>query len=133
MSRILVVEDEPAIAIGLKDDLEVEGYEVDVAEDGVVAMEAAVAWSPDSKSFLLRKHLTETRVELWRVSSEGNSPQRINERLEGPLATGGVRVHADGRRILLVPPERGPIRSQSQIMLLEDFLPSRNAQKTAAR
>jgi DNA-binding response OmpR family regulator len=41
MTRILVVEDEPAIAIGLKDDLEMEGYEVDVAEDGVVAMEAA--------------------------------------------------------------------------------------------
>jgi DNA-binding response OmpR family regulator len=41
MSRILVVEDEPAIAIGLKDDLEVEGYEVDVAEDGAAAMEHA--------------------------------------------------------------------------------------------
>jgi DNA-binding response OmpR family regulator len=41
MSRILVVEDEPAIAIGLKDDLELEGYEVDVAEDGATAMEAA--------------------------------------------------------------------------------------------
>lgn len=41
MSKILVVEDEPAIAIGLKDDLEIEGYQVDVAEDGVVAMEAA--------------------------------------------------------------------------------------------
>jgi DNA-binding response OmpR family regulator len=41
MSRILVVEDESAIAIGLKDDLELEGYEVDVAEDGAMAMEAA--------------------------------------------------------------------------------------------
>jgi DNA-binding response OmpR family regulator len=41
MSRILVVEDEPAIAIGLRDDLELEGYRVDVAEDGVIAIEAA--------------------------------------------------------------------------------------------
>lgn len=41
MSRILVVEDEPAIAIGLKDDLELEGYQVEVAEDGASAMEAA--------------------------------------------------------------------------------------------
>lgn len=40
MKRILVVEDEPAIAIGLKDDLELDGYEVDVAEDGVAAMNA---------------------------------------------------------------------------------------------
>jgi len=42
MSTILVVEDEPAIAIGLKDDLEVEGYQVDVAEDGAAATEAAL-------------------------------------------------------------------------------------------
>ena len=40
MKSILVVEDEPAIATGLKDDLEVDGYHVDVAEDGVAAMDA---------------------------------------------------------------------------------------------
>jgi len=34
MTRILVVEDEPTIAIGLHDDLEAEGYEVEVASDG---------------------------------------------------------------------------------------------------
>jgi two-component system alkaline phosphatase synthesis response regulator PhoP len=37
MSRILVVEDEPTIALTLHDDLEAEGYEVDVAGDGVTA------------------------------------------------------------------------------------------------
>ncbi len=47
MSRILVVEDEPAIAIGLKDDLEVEGYEVDVAADGAAAMESAMRCAYD--------------------------------------------------------------------------------------
>jgi DNA-binding response OmpR family regulator len=35
MHRILVVEDEPAIALGLEDDLRMEGYEVEVANDGV--------------------------------------------------------------------------------------------------
>jgi DNA-binding response OmpR family regulator len=35
--RILVVEDEPMIAEGLKDDLELEGYAVDVVADGVSA------------------------------------------------------------------------------------------------
>jgi two-component system alkaline phosphatase synthesis response regulator PhoP len=40
MKSILVVEDEPAIATGLKDDLELDGYHVDVAEDGVAAMDA---------------------------------------------------------------------------------------------
>ena len=40
MKSILVVEDEPAIATGLKDDLELDGYDVDVAEDGAVALDA---------------------------------------------------------------------------------------------
>jgi len=35
MHRILVVEDEPAIALGLEDDLRMEGYEVELAKDGV--------------------------------------------------------------------------------------------------
>lgn len=34
MKRILVVEDEPAIALGLEDDLTMEGYQVEVASDG---------------------------------------------------------------------------------------------------
>jgi two-component system alkaline phosphatase synthesis response regulator PhoP len=38
MARILVVEDEPAIALGLEADLTVEGYEVEVAADGLTAL-----------------------------------------------------------------------------------------------
>jgi DNA-binding response OmpR family regulator len=34
MSRILVVEDEPGIALGLEDDLTMEGYDVEVIADG---------------------------------------------------------------------------------------------------
>lgn len=34
MARILVIEDEPAMQIGLRDNLEVDGYEVTVAGDG---------------------------------------------------------------------------------------------------
>ena len=37
MPRILIVEDEPDIAFGLQDDLKVEGYEVEIARDGVSA------------------------------------------------------------------------------------------------
>lgn len=37
MTRILVVEDEPGIALGLEDDLRMEGYDVEVAADGVTA------------------------------------------------------------------------------------------------
>lgn len=39
MSKILVVEDEQAILAGLKDNLEIEGYEVDTAVDGMQALE----------------------------------------------------------------------------------------------
>ncbi|SMO72907.1 two-component system, OmpR family, alkaline phosphatase synthesis response regulator PhoP [Saccharicrinis carchari] len=34
MEKILVVEDEPDMVMGLKDNLEYEGYEVDIASDG---------------------------------------------------------------------------------------------------
>ena len=37
MSRIVVVEDEPGIAIGLQDDLQLEGYDVELISDGVAA------------------------------------------------------------------------------------------------
>jgi two-component system alkaline phosphatase synthesis response regulator PhoP len=36
--RILVVEDEPTIATGLRDDLELEGFAVEVVDDGKVAL-----------------------------------------------------------------------------------------------
>ena len=37
MARILVVEDEPGIALGLEDDLTLEGYDVEVVRDGTAA------------------------------------------------------------------------------------------------
>ena len=36
MTRILVVEDEPGIALGLEDDLKMEGYDVEIIGDGAV-------------------------------------------------------------------------------------------------
>ena len=46
MSRILIVEDEPDIALALADDLQIEGYEVEVAGDGELASRRAreAAW-----------------------------------------------------------------------------------------
>jgi DNA-binding response OmpR family regulator len=38
MPRILVVEDEPDIAMGLEEDLTRHGYEVEIARDGDVAV-----------------------------------------------------------------------------------------------
>ena len=39
MYRILIVEDEQAMLMGLKDNLEFEGYEVDTADDGAKGLE----------------------------------------------------------------------------------------------
>ena len=41
MTRILVVEDEPGIALGLEEDLTLEGYRVEVAADGETAVRRA--------------------------------------------------------------------------------------------
>jgi DNA-binding response OmpR family regulator len=41
MTRILVVEDEPGIALGLEDDLRLEGWDVELAGDGPTASKRA--------------------------------------------------------------------------------------------
>ena len=46
-TRILIVEDEPAMVAGLRDNFEFEGYEVISAEDGVTGLERALADDPD--------------------------------------------------------------------------------------
>jgi two-component system alkaline phosphatase synthesis response regulator PhoP len=43
MSRILIVEDDRAIAVALEDDLRLEGYDVEVVRDGDAALAAARA------------------------------------------------------------------------------------------
>ena len=47
MPRILIVEDNPDLAYGLRTGLEIEGYEVSVAEDGETGLERARGWTPD--------------------------------------------------------------------------------------
>src|SRR4029450_4873320 len=47
MSKILIVEDEPDMVLGLKDNFEFEGYEVLTAADGVAGLERARGAKPD--------------------------------------------------------------------------------------
>lgn len=47
MNRILVVDDEPAMREGLSDNLLFEGYQVDMAEDGKVALKKVAEQSYD--------------------------------------------------------------------------------------
>ncbi|MDT7811340.1 MAG: two-component system, OmpR family, response regulator VicR [Acidobacteriaceae bacterium] len=46
-AKILVVEDEPNMVVGLRDNFEFEGYEVITARDGVEGLQRALEESPD--------------------------------------------------------------------------------------
>ena len=47
MAKILIVEDEPNMVAGLRDNFEFEGYQVLTAPDGVTGLERALSESPD--------------------------------------------------------------------------------------
>ncbi len=47
VTRILIVEDEPKMVAGLRDNFEYEGYEVLTAHDGLEGLDRALASSPD--------------------------------------------------------------------------------------
>ena len=47
MTRILVIEDEPQMLLGLRDNLELEGYEVQTASDGDEGLARAASFGPD--------------------------------------------------------------------------------------
>ena len=46
MTRVLIIEDNPDLAYGLRNNLEIEGYEVEVAADGARGLERARAARP---------------------------------------------------------------------------------------
>src|ERR1700686_874430 len=46
-TRVLIVEDEPAMVAGLRDNFEYEGYDVISAADGAEGLERALADNPD--------------------------------------------------------------------------------------
>src|SRR6266478_2664856 len=47
MAKILIVEDEPKMVAGLRDNFEYEGFDVITAHDGMEGLERALAASPD--------------------------------------------------------------------------------------
>jgi len=47
MAKILIVEDEPKMVAGLRDNFEYEGFDVITAHDGIEGLERALATSPD--------------------------------------------------------------------------------------
>ena len=47
MTRVLIIEDNADLAYGLRNNLEIEGYDVEVAEDGAYGLERARTARPD--------------------------------------------------------------------------------------
>jgi two-component system, OmpR family, alkaline phosphatase synthesis response regulator PhoP len=66
MTRVLVAEDDPDLALGLKNNLEIEGYDVRVARDGAEALALALQWQPA----LLILDLVMPKIEGMRVLRE---------------------------------------------------------------
>ncbi len=66
MTRILVAEDDPDLALGLRNNLEIEGYEVRVASDGAEALALALEWQPA----LLVLDLVMPKIDGMRVLRE---------------------------------------------------------------
>jgi two-component system alkaline phosphatase synthesis response regulator PhoP len=66
MTRILVAEDDPDLALGLRNNLEIEGYDVRVARDGTEALALALQWQPA----LLVLDLVMPKIDGMRVLRE---------------------------------------------------------------
>jgi len=66
MTRVLVAEDDPDLALGLKNNLEIEGYDVRVARDGAEALALALQWQPA----LLVLDLVMPKIDGMRVLRE---------------------------------------------------------------
>jgi len=72
-ARVLLVEDNEDLAFGLRNNLEIEGYEVQVASDGRRGLELALSWHPELLILdLMLPELDGFRVlrELRRAGSE---------------------------------------------------------------
>ncbi len=88
-ARILIVEDDPHIAEGLRLNLSLMGHEVEVASDGVAGIEAWRAWRPDlvvldimlpgidGLSVLQHIRLEDERIPLLILSAKSTPADRV--------------------------------------------------------
>lgn len=89
MSRILIVEDEPSIALALEDDLRREGYTVDVATDGEEACRCGETGRydlilldvmlPKKDGFEVCRHLRSERVKapILMLTARGQEAEKV--------------------------------------------------------
>ena len=79
MARVLVVEDEANLAKGIRFNLELEGYEVDVIGDGTEALETAVVNLLDNAV----KYSTDKVEVAVQVASDGDGQAQLRVKDRG--------------------------------------------------
>lgn len=97
MQRILIVEDNPDLAFGLRNNLEIEGYEIETAEDGLIGLSRVRTWKPDLVILdLMMPGLDGYRV-LRTLRDEGNNTPVLILSAKGEEAdkVRGFRMGAD--------------------------------------
>jgi len=97
VSRILVIEDNRDLAFGLRNNLEIEGYEVETAENGLAGLEAFTRTNPDLLILdLMLPELDGFRV-LRSLRKEGHSTPILVLTAKGEEAdkVRGLRMGAD--------------------------------------
>jgi two-component system, OmpR family, alkaline phosphatase synthesis response regulator PhoP len=89
MSRILIVEDDAAIAVALEDDLQLEGYSVQVARDGIRAVQMATetrfdlilldVMLPHKDGFEVCRELRRRRVDslILMLTARGEESEKV--------------------------------------------------------
>jgi len=87
--RILIIEDENHIAEGLKLNLSLQGYEVDIAPDGISGLQKAKEWGPDlivldimlpgidGFSVLQNIRLEDERIPILILSAKGTAKDKV--------------------------------------------------------
>lgn len=97
MQRILIVEDNPDLAFGLRNNLEIEGYDIETAEDGLAGLSRVRTWQPDLVILdLMMPGLDGYRV-LRTLRDEGNNTPVLILSAKGEEAdkVRGFRMGAD--------------------------------------
>ncbi len=89
MARILIADDEPAIVMAVRDELEFEGYDVTTAATGLEAIEAVRSFRPDMllldlmlpghNGFDVCRALRPERPDLWIImlTVRGHESDRV--------------------------------------------------------
>ncbi|MFL5620054.1 MAG: hypothetical protein ACJ79A_16875 [Gemmatimonadaceae bacterium] len=84
-----------------------------------------IGWSPDSRSLTFLRRLTEDpdpRSEMWRISIDGGTPERVGVSMAGLMAQ---TISRDGRRMAFVGGE-----SHDELWVMTNILPPRGSPAT---